>query len=459
MDPLSRKLFKPREAREKLRTMGGIMSSSPQLAATVQKFQDGGPVDASELQVPIVRSAIQRGGISFPSWEMMSREQRRQLGYPVSTIGGQLAFDRLTADDSARFSPNGLRIPSVEELRAAREEELRLEQEFEDPTAPMRERWGTFIAESEAERPKSGMAEFLSETLTPEAAAAERRRAVEEAAVASQPGGRPPRRDGPRREKEAPGMDTGTPLEFSEDVMPPRKGDGPPVLDPEQPETFETSYEQMLERLQGVMGKKDVNTRKQAMANLAMIGLAIASGQSPNALTNIAQGALSGMQAIRAREADVEERDEAMRLAAFKMASEQRAAQAAAEARAAESDLDRMNRLQVAQIGAESRGGAGRNPRAVEDFVQNVYTESLKAAQDVAPPQDMLEDEAPEAYAARKSRIALREQQTMFPGTYGPNPDILGRVEEARRAGVDPAKLRSDFMLQFPGVDPSLYGL
>ena len=207
------------------------------------------------------------------------------------------------------------------------------------------------------------------------------------------------------------------------------------------------------------MGKKDVNTRKQAMANLAMIGLAIASGQSPNALTNIAQGALSGMQAIRAREADVEERDEAMRLAAFKMASEQKAAQAAAEARAAESDLDRMNRLQVAQIGAESRGGAGRNPRAVEDFVQNVYTESLKAAQDVAPPQDMLEDEAPEAYAARKSRIALREQQTMFPGTYGPNPDILSRIQEAQKSGVDPKKLRTDFTSQFPGVDPSLYGL
>ena len=125
MDPLSRKLFKPREAREKLRTMGGIMSSSPQLAATVQKFKGGGPVGASELQVPIVRDAIQRGGISFPSWKMMSREQRRQLGYPVSIIGGQLAFDRLTADDTARFSPNGLRVPSVEERRDLQAEEQR----------------------------------------------------------------------------------------------------------------------------------------------------------------------------------------------------------------------------------------------------------------------------------------------------------------------------------------------
>jgi hypothetical protein len=38
MDPLMRKLFQPREAREKLRGMGGIMSSSPQLASTVAKF-------------------------------------------------------------------------------------------------------------------------------------------------------------------------------------------------------------------------------------------------------------------------------------------------------------------------------------------------------------------------------------------------------------------------------------
>jgi hypothetical protein len=46
MDPLMRKLFQPREAREKLRGMGGIMSSSPQLASTVAKFQQGGPIQA-----------------------------------------------------------------------------------------------------------------------------------------------------------------------------------------------------------------------------------------------------------------------------------------------------------------------------------------------------------------------------------------------------------------------------
>ena len=52
MDPLMRKLFQPREAREKLRGMGGIMSSSPQLASTVAKFQQGGPIQSRSLGMP-----------------------------------------------------------------------------------------------------------------------------------------------------------------------------------------------------------------------------------------------------------------------------------------------------------------------------------------------------------------------------------------------------------------------
>jgi hypothetical protein len=38
-NPMSRKLFQSREAREKLRGMGGIMASSPELAQTVAKFK------------------------------------------------------------------------------------------------------------------------------------------------------------------------------------------------------------------------------------------------------------------------------------------------------------------------------------------------------------------------------------------------------------------------------------
>jgi hypothetical protein len=70
---------------------------------------------ASELQVPAVRESIQEGGMSFPSYQMLSRQQRGDLGYPVSEIGGQLAFDRFSVglglvDPATRFSPNGLPV-------------------------------------------------------------------------------------------------------------------------------------------------------------------------------------------------------------------------------------------------------------------------------------------------------------------------------------------------------------
>jgi hypothetical protein len=52
----------------------------------------------------------------------------------------------------------------------------------------------------------------------------------------------------------------------------------------------------MMRRLGEATGKEDKSSRQKAMADLAMIGLAIAAGQSPDALTNIAQGALTGVQ-------------------------------------------------------------------------------------------------------------------------------------------------------------------
>jgi hypothetical protein len=40
-DVMGRKLFRQRNARNKLNAMGGIMASSPELMQTVQKFADG----------------------------------------------------------------------------------------------------------------------------------------------------------------------------------------------------------------------------------------------------------------------------------------------------------------------------------------------------------------------------------------------------------------------------------
>jgi len=79
-----------------------------------------------------------------------------------------------------------------------------------------------------------------------------------------------------------------------------------PILTEEEvnnPATYDTDFEEVMTRLGGGSDEVDNDSRQKAMANLAMIGLAIASGQSPNALTNIAQGALAGMKAIRSEDA------------------------------------------------------------------------------------------------------------------------------------------------------------
>jgi len=83
------------------------------------------------------------------------------------------------------------------------------------------------------------------------------------------------------------------------------------------------------------------------MANLAMIGLAIAAGQSPDALTNIAQGALVGMQGIQKAEAEKKRSARDLRLEAFKMARE-------------EVNLNRRlkNALDVAAVRAVTGGGS-----------------------------------------------------------------------------------------------------
>lgn len=96
---------------------------------------------------------------------------------------------------------------------------------------------------------------------------------------------------------ETPVADAGAPVV---DTTPPA-----PTIDVDlnDPSTYDTDFDEMMRRLGGATGKEDKSSRQKAMADLAMIGLAIAAGQSPDALTNIAQGALTGMKAIRAEDA------------------------------------------------------------------------------------------------------------------------------------------------------------
>jgi len=302
MDPLSRKLFQSRDAREKLRQQGGIMASSPELAQTVAKFANGGP---TELQIPRVRSAIQEGGISYPSWRMMSRSQREELGYPMSEIGGQLAFDRFgvglgLVDPASRFSPSGLNVSEVRPDTTGTGENMPRGRNA--PRRPM-----TAEEAYAASNEFAGMGPDVVPPGTADVAVPDVAVPDEEAERIAADTRRVLQEPGPAPEKALP--------EEEPVVTPPKTDDDE---DTDTRDLFDMTYDKMMSRLERVMGTEtDEDKKKQAMANLAMIGLAIAAGQSPDALTNIAQGALVGMQGIQAAKADEKKSQRELRKSAF----------------------------------------------------------------------------------------------------------------------------------------------
>jgi hypothetical protein len=132
-------------------------------------------------------------------------------------------------------------------------------------------------------------------------------------------------------------------------VEPPVADTTPPAptldVDLDDPDTYDTNFDEMMRRLGEATGKEDKSSRQKAMADLAMIGLAIAAGQSPDALTNIAQGALTGVKAIRAEDAATSAADRETRSLAARMASE-----------ATNLDREIASRERIARMNLEGRG-------------------------------------------------------------------------------------------------------
>lgn len=423
MDPMNRKLFKSRDARTKLRDMGGIMASSPELARTVQTFNVGGRVTGLEqMEADPIRDgratrigsktfvmlpsgvvldartqapasaeetlAVQRKLNAFPQRDPIMTGEETGVNPSYATDMRDRNFgigvsDRMSDIPSVEATP---RIPSplssppsdVSTLRTA--PNLRAPQGVEDPFSYGSEFAGMSDSRLEAERlaaESGGLKEFgidIAEGLTGAvrgAGSALQRGIGTGASMLGMPGvgefflegaestdELSRRRAQEERDREAAraarvaeidetqGVTRGEPLqipdegvaallppkaETEDDTTPPPPPLPAPVRAPDEidggAETtvpdFDTSYEQALERLGGVLGKgADEDKKKKAMANMAMIGLAIASGQSPNALTNIAQGALAGMQGIQKAEAADEAMQRELELAAIEMAQE-----------------------------------------------------------------------------------------------------------------------------------------
>jgi hypothetical protein len=434
-NPMSRKLFQSREAREKLRGMGGIMASSPELAQTVAKFQDGTLVEAPSTAAERRRQGylifLQQMGLpdTPQNREMYTRMMERQATAQLSATprlagagvdmsptpvmpgqdAGQNALGRLrptqfvgtSADlpptqfdltspappsppapvavepesffdtmrritgeaatvaggmglpvpsppnvslSSGAVSESGAEIPVVDEFgglppemtepggTVETGEDISIGGVLDDlglgpALAPVRDR------REEAELQEAAAA-ATEQAIIPQMEREMRDRAAREEALVAEERRRAV--TGVQMEAEAEADDRESrnfrlrqaqeraAKELARDTD---GGDGGPA-----PFDFDASFEQALSRVGRVMGGegKDEDSRKKAMANLAMIGLAIAAGQSPDALTNIAQGALSGMQAMTAQEARERDLERESRLTALEM-TEKAADRASAE--------------------------------------------------------------------------------------------------------------------------------
>lgn len=182
-------------------------------------------------------------------------------------------------------------------------------------------------------------------------------------------------------------------------------------------------YKEKLGLFKEIYGTNDEDEARDRAMSLAMIGLAIAAGQSPNALTNIAQGTMVGLQAMGDRREAGRERERGMKTLALQTAIDQMSGEAQADAAVARMEQEQANRLELeafkAQLGA-AYGGAGgsRDARSIIDFTQNTYLTKLEAADSGDAPDFDPEVETPHDYAMRSARRAAEDIGGMFPG-YG----------------------------------------
>ena len=182
-------------------------------------------------------------------------------------------------------------------------------------------------------------------------------------------------------------------------------------------------YEEKIELFKEIYGTDDKDVAQERAMNLAMIGLAIAAGQSPDALTNIAQGAMAGLQGMGQRRDAERERERGLKTLALQTAIDQQSAEGEAAAEAAKMDLEQQNRLELeeykARVGAMYGGASGSgDARNIIDFAQNTYNEALKSASAMTAPDFDPDAETPHQYAMRQAQAAAGGISRMFPG-YG----------------------------------------
>jgi len=103
---------------------------------------------------------------------------------------------------------------------------------------------------------------------------------------------------------------------------------------------FQAMYKEML-------GMDDKDKEKEKWHQMAMIGFAIAAGQDPSALANIAGGLLEGTKMMKADRVRKQEREDKFTMMAIQSADEERRSIRDADARVAERVQDQINAINL----------------------------------------------------------------------------------------------------------------
>jgi len=282
----NRKMFRRKDARNKLRQLGGIMTSSPDLMQSVQKFSRGGIAQAQRRR----RQLQNRLPNLFPGPPTMGMNPRAALIAQEDDLREQPFLSSQRTVDQTTGLP--LTVTVDRSLSPAIKELLR------EP------RTGTGTGTGVADRDLSD-ADDPTVALTEPPIITETDVEIDPLSV---------------------GLDVVGYAKMLKDSKASEKQKNDQILEllnqkaPKEKLTLEQRFERMKKARKAVFGDSSQAEKSIDGFNLAMLGFAIASGDSPNALTNIAKGALAGAQQMQATAERRRAREERLKESDFQAA-------------------------------------------------------------------------------------------------------------------------------------------
>jgi hypothetical protein len=192
----------------------------------------------------------------------------------------------------------------------------------------------------------------------------------------------------------------------------------------------------MKKMLNDLMGQTDADEKEEFWMNMAMIGFGIASGDSPDAMKNIADGLLAGTAQITKGKADKKARDDKFTLTAF--------GEVLADERAREKFARDQVLAGIRASGESSFSTPDRMYKSTYDAILGSYKRAIEDG-------DMTEAEA----VRKASQIASEA----YPNSQfsKPDPAVTSLIQTQRKLGKSDAEIKK--MMIEANQNPALYGI